>query len=143
MYFANFLHFGFKWNIKLTEVWDCTYLMSPKMGETGCVLSKNFQLPYEYNTILNLFSRKNTKHFDKCTHVQITLVFTGYPAECLVYDIIQLNVLHKGRLMFQKLLTRLLKTRQKPTTFFAHPEALQIGPPSFRQPYVRGLSRSF
>ncbi|GAA51537.1 hypothetical protein CLF_106349 [Clonorchis sinensis] len=39
--------------------------------------------------------------FDKYTHLQIKLVFTGDPAESHVYDIPQLNVLHRGRLVFQ------------------------------------------
>ncbi|KAG5445500.1 hypothetical protein CSKR_100986 [Clonorchis sinensis] len=34
-------------NIRLTETRDCAYLMSPKKGETGRGLSKNFQQPYE------------------------------------------------------------------------------------------------
>ncbi|KAG5451188.1 hypothetical protein CSKR_102638 [Clonorchis sinensis] len=40
-------------------------------------------------------------HFKKYTHLQFNLVFTGDSNESLVYDILQLNVLHKGRLMFQ------------------------------------------
>ncbi|KAG5448781.1 hypothetical protein CSKR_113324 [Clonorchis sinensis] len=39
--------------------------------------------------------------YDKYTHLQINLVFTGDSNESLVYDIHQLNVLHKDRLMFQ------------------------------------------
>ncbi|KER26068.1 hypothetical protein T265_14073, partial [Opisthorchis viverrini] len=41
------------------------------------------------------------KVFEKYTHLQINLVFTRDSAESLVYDILQLNVLHTGRLMFQ------------------------------------------
>ncbi|KAG5450474.1 hypothetical protein CSKR_103768 [Clonorchis sinensis] len=39
--------------------------------------------------------------FDKYTHLQINLVFTEDSAESLVYDILQLNVLHKGCVVFQ------------------------------------------
>ncbi|KER31939.1 hypothetical protein T265_01874 [Opisthorchis viverrini] len=39
--------------------------------------------------------------FDKCTHLQINLVFTGNSTESLVYDIPQLNILHNSRLIFQ------------------------------------------
>ncbi|KER25288.1 LOW QUALITY PROTEIN: hypothetical protein T265_14237 [Opisthorchis viverrini] len=68
---------------------------------------------------------------------QITLVFTRDSTESLVYDILQLNVLHTGRHMIQKLLTRLRKTLRQPTTGFA----LLLGAHqaqclSFRQPYV-------
>ncbi|KER31349.1 hypothetical protein T265_13000, partial [Opisthorchis viverrini] len=38
---------------------------------------------------------------DKYTHLQINLVFTRDSTESLAYDILQLNVLHTGRLMFQ------------------------------------------
>ncbi|KAG5445486.1 hypothetical protein CSKR_100975 [Clonorchis sinensis] len=36
---------------------------------------------------------------DKYTHLQINLVFTGDSSESLVYDVLQLNVLHEGHLM--------------------------------------------
>ncbi|KER28095.1 hypothetical protein T265_05006 [Opisthorchis viverrini] len=45
----------------------------------------------------------------KYTHLQINLVFTRDPTESLVYDILQLKVLHTGRLMFQ--LARYLRYR--------------------------------
>ncbi|KER33728.1 hypothetical protein T265_00416 [Opisthorchis viverrini] len=45
------------------------------------------------------FSSK--RHFDQYTHLQINLVFTRDLTESLVYDILQLNVLHTGRFMFQ------------------------------------------
>ncbi|KER27931.1 hypothetical protein T265_05134 [Opisthorchis viverrini] len=59
-----------------------------------------------------------------------TITWTGVPVEVfgglaidstqtLVYDILQLNVLHTGHLMIQKLLTLLLKTLRQPTTGFA------------------------
>ncbi|KAG5445308.1 hypothetical protein CSKR_105793, partial [Clonorchis sinensis] len=38
---------------------------------------------------------------DNYTHLQINLVFTADSTISLVCDILQLNVLHKGRLMFQ------------------------------------------
>ncbi|KAG5452382.1 hypothetical protein CSKR_100807 [Clonorchis sinensis] len=38
---------------------------------------------------------------EKYTHLQINLVFTGDSRESLVYDVLQLNVLHTGHLMFQ------------------------------------------
>ncbi|KAG5447166.1 hypothetical protein CSKR_106409 [Clonorchis sinensis] len=38
--------------------------------------------------------------FDKYTHLQIGLAFTGDSAESPVYDVLQLNALHKGRPMF-------------------------------------------
>ncbi|KER24108.1 hypothetical protein T265_08150 [Opisthorchis viverrini] len=38
---------------------------------------------------------------EKYTHLQINLVFTNDSTESLVYNILQLNVLHTGRLMFQ------------------------------------------
>ncbi|KER33161.1 hypothetical protein T265_00862 [Opisthorchis viverrini] len=38
---------------------------------------------------------------DKHPHFQISLIFTGDSSEYFVYDILQLNVLHTGRLMFQ------------------------------------------
>ncbi|KER24600.1 hypothetical protein T265_07791 [Opisthorchis viverrini] len=70
---------------------------------------------------------------EKYTHLQLNLVFTHESTEPLVYDVLQLNVLHTGRLMIQlarysrnrsifssrKLLTRLLKTPRQPTTGFA------------------------
>ncbi|KAG5451292.1 hypothetical protein CSKR_106576 [Clonorchis sinensis] len=43
----------------------------------------------------------STNHFDKYTHLQINLVFTGDSSESLVYDVRQLNVPHTGHLMFQ------------------------------------------
>ncbi|KER27001.1 hypothetical protein T265_13887, partial [Opisthorchis viverrini] len=39
--------------------------------------------------------------FEKYTHLQINLVFTGDSIESLVYDVLQLNVLHTDRLMIQ------------------------------------------
>ncbi|KAG5442803.1 hypothetical protein CSKR_112266 [Clonorchis sinensis] len=38
---------------------------------------------------------------DKYTHLQINLVFKGDSSESLVYEVLQLNVPHTGRLMFQ------------------------------------------
>ncbi|KER21648.1 hypothetical protein T265_10070 [Opisthorchis viverrini] len=38
---------------------------------------------------------------EKYTHSQITLIFTRDSTESLVYDVLQLNVLHTGRLIFQ------------------------------------------
>ncbi|KAG5441877.1 hypothetical protein CSKR_106323 [Clonorchis sinensis] len=44
-------------------------------------------------------------HYEKCsykyTYLQISLVFTGGSSESLVYAVLQLSVLHNGRLMFQ------------------------------------------
>ncbi|KER26747.1 hypothetical protein T265_13934, partial [Opisthorchis viverrini] len=48
---------------------------------------------------------------DKYTHSQVNLVFTRDSTESLVYDVLQLNVLHTGRLMFQ--LTRYSRYRKK------------------------------
>ncbi|KER30003.1 hypothetical protein T265_03483 [Opisthorchis viverrini] len=57
--------------------------------------------------------------FEKHTHLQIDLVFTRDSTESLVYDTLQLKVLHISRFMIQKLLTRLLKTLRQPKTSFA------------------------
>ncbi|KAG5448525.1 hypothetical protein CSKR_101964 [Clonorchis sinensis] len=38
--------------------------------------------------------------FDKYTHLQLNLFLTVDSTQSLVYDILQLSVLHKGRLMF-------------------------------------------
>ncbi|KER27434.1 hypothetical protein T265_13801, partial [Opisthorchis viverrini] len=40
--------------------------------------------------------------FEKYTHLQINLVFTRDSTESLIYDVLQLNVLHTGRLMFHE-----------------------------------------
>ncbi|KAG5441678.1 hypothetical protein CSKR_103186 [Clonorchis sinensis] len=78
---------------------------------------------------------------DRHTHLQINLVFTGDLSESLVYDVLQTNVLHTGRLMFQlvrysrdrsifsqsKLLIRLLKILRQPTTGFVLLGAHQLG----------------
>ncbi|KER21877.1 hypothetical protein T265_09907 [Opisthorchis viverrini] len=40
-------------------------------------------------------------NLEKYTHLQISLVFTRDSTESLVYDVLQLNALHTGRLMFQ------------------------------------------
>ncbi|KAG5453631.1 hypothetical protein CSKR_111584 [Clonorchis sinensis] len=37
----------------------------------------------------------------KYTHLQINLIFTTDSSESLVYDVLQLNVLHTGHFMFQ------------------------------------------
>ncbi|KAG5454085.1 hypothetical protein CSKR_112630 [Clonorchis sinensis] len=44
-------------------------------------------------------------YFDKYTHLQINLAFTRDSTEFLVYDILQLNMLHQGRLLFQLVLS--------------------------------------
>ncbi|KER26958.1 hypothetical protein T265_05867 [Opisthorchis viverrini] len=48
----------------------------------------------------------------KYTPLQINLLFTTDPTESLVYDVLQLNVLHTGRLMFQ--LARYSRYRRSP-----------------------------
>ncbi|KAG5442810.1 hypothetical protein CSKR_112273, partial [Clonorchis sinensis] len=87
---------------------------------------------------------------DKYTHLQIDLVFTRGSTESLVYDILQPNVLHKGRLMFhlvrysrhcsifsqRELFTKLLKTLQQSTTSFALLGVHQAHSLSFRQTYI-------
>ncbi|KAG5445186.1 hypothetical protein CSKR_103361 [Clonorchis sinensis] len=50
---------------------------------------------------LMFYLNPNRTASEKYTHLQITLVFTGDSSESLVYDVFQLNVPHKGRLMFQ------------------------------------------
>ncbi|KER26349.1 hypothetical protein T265_06394 [Opisthorchis viverrini] len=47
---------------------------------------------------LMIYLNPNCTVFEKCTHLRINLVFTGDSIESLVYDILQLNVLHTGRL---------------------------------------------
>ncbi|KAG5445360.1 hypothetical protein CSKR_113615 [Clonorchis sinensis] len=56
-------------------------------------------LPRELQRVLavHLWNRFS----DKYTHSQISLVFTDDSSESLVYDLLQLNVLHTGRFMFQ------------------------------------------
>ncbi|KER32632.1 hypothetical protein T265_01319 [Opisthorchis viverrini] len=50
---------------------------------------------------LNTYDLKTeTTFIEKCTQLQINLVFTGDSSESLVYDVLQLNVLHTGHLMF-------------------------------------------
>ncbi|KAG5454470.1 hypothetical protein CSKR_114339, partial [Clonorchis sinensis] len=39
--------------------------------------------------------------YDNYTHFQISLVFMGDSSESLVYDVLQMNALHTGRLVFQ------------------------------------------
>ncbi|KAG5442040.1 hypothetical protein CSKR_112026 [Clonorchis sinensis] len=51
---------------------------------------------------VNLMFYLNPKwaDWDKYTHLQISLVFTGDSSESLVCGVLQLNVLHTSRLMF-------------------------------------------
>ncbi|KER20673.1 LOW QUALITY PROTEIN: hypothetical protein T265_15260 [Opisthorchis viverrini] len=48
-----------------------------------------------------IYLNPNCTVFEKYTHLQINLVFTTDSTESLVYDILQLNVMHTGRLMIQ------------------------------------------
>ncbi|KER28511.1 hypothetical protein T265_13559, partial [Opisthorchis viverrini] len=50
---------------------------------------------------LTFYLNSNWTVFDKHTNLQINLVFTRDSTESLVCDILQLNMLHTGRLMFQ------------------------------------------
>ncbi|KER33661.1 hypothetical protein T265_00547 [Opisthorchis viverrini] len=50
---------------------------------------------------LMIYFYPNWTAFEKYTHLQINLVLTGDSIESLVYDVLQLNVLHTGYLMFQ------------------------------------------
>ncbi|KAG5447103.1 hypothetical protein CSKR_107603 [Clonorchis sinensis] len=50
---------------------------------------------------LVFYMNPNWADFDKYTHLHINLVFTRDSTGSLVCDILQLNVLHKDRLMFQ------------------------------------------
>ncbi|GAA48953.1 hypothetical protein CLF_102259, partial [Clonorchis sinensis] len=50
---------------------------------------------------LMLYVNPNWNDFDRYTHWQISLVFTGDSSEYIVYDVLQLNVLQTGRLVFQ------------------------------------------
>ncbi|KER34037.1 hypothetical protein T265_00222 [Opisthorchis viverrini] len=49
---------------------------------------------------LMFYLNANWTVFEKYTHLQIKRVFTGDSTEPLVYDILQLNMLHTGRLIF-------------------------------------------
>ncbi|KER32390.1 hypothetical protein T265_12822, partial [Opisthorchis viverrini] len=70
----------------------------------------------------------NTRTLLNYTHFQINLVFTRDSTESLIYDVLQLNVLHTGRLMFQV-------TLRQPKTSFAFLGVHQVGAvPEF--PYV-------
>ncbi|KAG5441999.1 hypothetical protein CSKR_106962 [Clonorchis sinensis] len=51
-------------------------------------------------------------HFDRYTHLQINLVFTEGSGESLVYDILQLSLLHAGHLVVH--LVRFSRYRTKP-----------------------------
>ncbi|GAA56038.1 homeobox protein SMOX-3 [Clonorchis sinensis] len=50
---------------------------------------------------LMFYLNPNWTDFEKYTNLQINLVFTGDSNESLVYDVLQLNMLHTGRLMVQ------------------------------------------
>ncbi|KER25439.1 hypothetical protein T265_07119 [Opisthorchis viverrini] len=50
--------------------------------------------------LANFCSLITRQFFEKYTHLQINSVFMRDPTESLVYDILQLNALHTGRLMF-------------------------------------------
>ncbi|GAA50187.1 hypothetical protein CLF_104172 [Clonorchis sinensis] len=52
---------------------------------------------------LMFYLNPNWTDFDKYTRLKINLVFTGDSIESLDYDVLQLNVLHTWRLMFQLL----------------------------------------
>ncbi|KAG5441548.1 hypothetical protein CSKR_111396 [Clonorchis sinensis] len=99
------------------------YLMSPKKSETGRGLSKNFQRPYELLKLLRQpttgfallgahqvgavpeFPSTLCSTYLHCLILPLNLlcpanglcnlVFTGDSSGSLIYDIIQLNVLHK------------------------------------------------
>ncbi|KER26380.1 hypothetical protein T265_06363 [Opisthorchis viverrini] len=50
---------------------------------------------------MRIKKKTNDLLFEKYTHLQINLVSTGDSTESPVYDVLQLNLLHTGRLMFQ------------------------------------------
>ncbi|KER25654.1 hypothetical protein T265_06944 [Opisthorchis viverrini] len=102
----------------------CLAVRLPKGSTTAGILpgcpsldrgSREAEVGFEPRTFRSVNSRSNhlvhlapSSHvFEKYTHLQINLVFTGDSIESLVYDVLQLNVLHTGRLMIQ--LTRLGK----------------------------------
>ncbi|KER27960.1 hypothetical protein T265_05085 [Opisthorchis viverrini] len=62
-----------------------------------------FEISLPENIINKRFSWVPVKVsvFEKYTHLQINLVFMRDSTESLVYDILQLTVLHTGRLMIQ------------------------------------------
>ncbi|KAG5443162.1 hypothetical protein CSKR_108506, partial [Clonorchis sinensis] len=83
---------------------------------------------------LMFYLNPNWTDVDNYIHLKIIMVFRGSSFESLVYNILQLNALDKGRLLSQlrrfsryhsifslrKLLTRSPKTLRQPTTGFAH-----------------------
>ncbi|KER24216.1 hypothetical protein T265_08062 [Opisthorchis viverrini] len=65
------------------------------------------------------------------THLQIHLVFTRDSTESLVYDILQLNVLHTSRLMFQlNLSSSTLPISSSPVVALAWPRAAYASRPT-------------
>ncbi|KAG5454618.1 hypothetical protein CSKR_106010 [Clonorchis sinensis] len=61
----------------------------------------------------------NWTDFDKYTQLQIILVFAGDSSQSLVYDVLQLNVLHTGRLMFQLVVTAKMSREKQKSSFEA------------------------
>ncbi|KER31742.1 hypothetical protein T265_12926, partial [Opisthorchis viverrini] len=57
---------------------------------------------------------KGLLFIEKYTNLQINLVFTGDSIESLVYDVLQLNVLHTGRLMIQLARYSIYRTQRLP-----------------------------
>ncbi|KAG5453879.1 hypothetical protein CSKR_108595 [Clonorchis sinensis] len=51
---------------------------------------------------LMFYLNPNCTDCDECTHLQINLVFTEDSSKSLVYDVLQLNVLHKDCSFLQK-----------------------------------------
>ncbi|KAG5452085.1 hypothetical protein CSKR_111127, partial [Clonorchis sinensis] len=66
----------------------------PSWGSSGRRSSRVF-------VNLMFYLNPSRTDFDKYTHLQINLVFTGDSTESLVYDVLQLNVLHTDCLMVQ------------------------------------------
>ncbi|KER21735.1 hypothetical protein T265_15022, partial [Opisthorchis viverrini] len=70
-------------------------------SELGMENSTPSRLSIHEVTIVRILFLVIPHVFEKYTHLQINLVFTRDSTESLVYDILQLNVLHTGHLMFQ------------------------------------------